>query len=48
MPDYRPEFRNSLSLDLSFETAHSENKAAETFASNYSIAFKNRALGVII
>lgn len=48
MPDYKPEFRNSLSLDLSFDTAHSENKAAETFASNYLIALKNLTLGVII
>lgn len=48
MPDYKPEFRNSLSLDLSFETAHSENKAADTFASNYLTAFKNLTLGVII
>jgi hypothetical protein len=48
MPDYKPEFRNSLSLDLSFDTAHSENKGAETFASNYLIAFKNLTLGAII
>ena len=48
MPDYKPEFRNSLSLDLSFDTAHSENKGAEKFASNYLIAFKNLTLGAII
>lgn len=48
MPDYNPESRNSLSLDLSFDTAHGKNKAADAFAAIICQRFKHLTLGATI